>query len=68
MRIADATGTLAFSEVDTLNLNPNAPFTGRAAVNGIIQTVPEPKTDTMTLGIGAILGASVLLRRCSRHW
>lgn len=62
-----ATGTLTFSEVDTLSLDPNAPFTGRAAVNGTIQIVPEPKTDIMPFSMGALILAGVLLRRHSRY-
>lgn len=60
----DATGTLDFSEVDTLSLNSGVPFTGRASVNGTIQIVPEPKPGIPLLSMGAIIGLGVLLRRC----
>lgn len=62
---AGATGTLAFSEVDTLSLDPTVPTRARASVNGSfqvfpVQTVPEPRTVTTLVGMG-MTGAGVLL-------
>jgi hypothetical protein len=59
-----ATGTLDFSEVDTLSFRSGVPFTGRASVNGTIQIIPEPKPDIPLLSMGAIIELCVLLRRC----
>ncbi len=65
-RFEGATGTLSFLERGTRGV----PYIGTLAVNGSFQvassqTVPEPKTDTTLLSIGAI-GAGLLLRRRSR--
>jgi hypothetical protein len=72
-RFEGATGTLSFLEHGTRAV----PYIGTFAVNGSFQvassqTVPEPRTDTVLLSIGAI-GAGVLLYRrrrsldCSYH-
>ena len=61
-----ASGTLAFSEVDTLSLDPSVPTRARSALNGSFQVaptqVPEPRTDTTMLLVG-VIGAGVLLKR-----
>lgn len=62
-----ATGTLNFSEVDTLSLDPTIPTRARATVNGTIfvqpvQRVPEPTVTTTLLAIG-LIGASFELRK-----
>ncbi len=64
-----ATGTLAFSDVDTISLDPSVPTRARSTVNGSfqvppVQAVPEPRTDTTLTVVGAI-AAGVLLR-CRR--
>jgi hypothetical protein len=61
---AGATGTLAFSEVDQLNPDPNIlSLNGEALITGSIEVVPEPEAGIGTMvGIG-LLGASLLLRR-----
>lgn len=61
-----ATGTLTFSQVQPLSLQPGVALTGTASVNGSFQiAVPEPSTSTTLLGMGAI-AAGVLLCRRSR--
>ena len=62
---AGATGILNFSEVDALSLDPAVPTRARASVSGSFQTVPEPRTDALLVGMSTI-GAGVLLRRCSQ--
>ena len=61
-----ASGTLAFSEVDTLSLAPSVPTRARSSLNGSFQIAPtqvlEPRTDTTMLLMG-VIGAGVLLRR-----
>lgn len=66
-----ASGTLAFSEVDTLSLDPSVPTRARSSLNGSFQVaptqVPEPRTD-MTMLLMSVIGAGVLLRRYrTRH-
>jgi len=60
---AGATGTLAFSEVDTLSLDPTIPTRARATVNGSFQVVPqkvsEPTNITALIGLG-LIGVSLL--------
>lgn len=68
---AGATGTLDFSEVDALSLDPTVPTRAKSSVNGSIQVfpskaVPEPRTVTMLVGMG-IIGAGFLLRRHSQR-
>lgn len=60
----NATGTLTFSQVQPLSLQPGVALKGQAKVNGSFQVVavPEPTTNVIPLVIGAI-AASVLLRR-----
>jgi hypothetical protein len=65
-RFEGATGTLSFFEQGTRGV----PYIGTLAVNGSFQvaasqTVPEPKTDTTLIGIGAI-AAGLLFGRRSR--
>jgi hypothetical protein len=64
-RFEGATGTLSLLEHGTRAV----PYIGTLAVNGSFQvptqTVPEPKTDTTLLSIGAI-AAGLLLRQRSR--
>ncbi|GAB1541632.1 hypothetical protein NUACC21_43040 [Scytonema sp. NUACC21] len=60
-----ATGTLAFSEVDTISLDPRVPTRAKATLTGSfqvfpVQTVPEPKTTTTFIGMGVIWGAFLL--------
>ena len=61
-----ASGTLAFSEVDTLSLAPSVPTRARSSLNGSFQVaptqVPEPRTDTTMLLVG-VIGAGILLKR-----
>lgn len=63
---SNATGTLTFSQVQPLSLQPGVALTGQARVNGSFQVipVPEPTTNAIGLVIGAI-AASVLRHR--RH-
>ncbi len=63
-RFTGANGTLDFSEVGTLSLEPNTPFKGRAEVKGSFQVlqVPEPKSDTALVVMG-VFGVGVLRRR-----
>lgn len=58
-----ATGTLSASQSVPASIQIGVALTGEYTVNGTIQTVPEPRTDIMPLGMGAIVGAGVLLRR-----
>lgn len=60
-----ASGTLAFSEVDSLSLDPTVPTTGRATVSGSFEVIPEPEADT-TMVVVCAVGASILLRRLRR--
>lgn len=62
----NATGTLTFSQVQPLSLQPGVALKGQARINGSFQvvSVPKPTTNVIPLVIGAI-AASVLLRR--RH-
>lgn len=60
-----ATGTLSFSEVDTLSLDPAVPTRASSSVNGSFQVVPEPKNDVTLVGMG-IIGAGVVLRQRRR--
>jgi hypothetical protein len=67
-----ATGTLNFSEVDTLSLDPTIPTRGRATVNGRIsvppvQKVPEPTVTTTLLAIGLIASSFELRKHYSRN-
>jgi hypothetical protein len=64
-RFEGATGQLTLSEIGTFSTDPTVPYRANISVNGSFQTVPEPKTDTTLLSIGAI-GAGVLLYRRSR--
>jgi len=65
---AGATGTLAFSEVDTLSLDPTIPTRARATVNGsfqvVPQRVPEPTNITALICLG-LIGVSLLVYRRS---
>ena len=60
-----ATGTLSFSEVDALSLDPAVPTRASSSVNGSLQVVPEPKSDVTLVGMG-IIGAGVVLRQRRR--
>lgn len=66
-QFGNATGTLTFSQVQPLSLQPGVALTGQARVNGSFQVVPvpEPRTNAIPLVIGAI-ATSVLLRRRKR--
>ena len=57
-----ATGTLGFSEIDRISLDPAVPTTAQSSVNGLIEIVPEPKSNVALFGMG-IIAASVVLRR-----
>jgi hypothetical protein len=59
-RFKGATGTLFFDEVGTRGI----PYIGKLSVNGSFQTVPEPRADTILVGMG-VIGAGLLLRRRS---
>lgn len=63
---SSATGTLSFSEVDTLSLDPAVPTRASSSVDGSIQVVPEAKSDVTTLVGMGITGAGVMLRQ-RRH-
>jgi hypothetical protein len=60
-----ATGTLGFSEIDALSLDPSVPTRARSSANGSFQVVPEPKNDVTLVGMG-IIGAGVVLRQRRR--
>ena len=67
-----ATGTLNFSEVDTLSLDPTIPTRARATVNGRIyvppvQKVPEPTVTTTLLAIGLIASSFELRKHYSSN-
>lgn len=64
-RFSGATGTLLFTEEDTLSPDPTVPARGQAFVRGSFQTVPESKTNTAIVGLGMI-AVSFLLRQHSR--
>ncbi|MDF5734784.1 MULTISPECIES: PEP-CTERM sorting domain-containing protein [unclassified Nostoc] len=57
-----ATGTLAFSQIQPLSLQVGVALKGQFTVNGSFQTVPEPKTVTALIGVGA-MGVYLLMRR-----
>jgi len=59
----NAIGTLAFSEVDQLNLKPDVPFTGRAVVSGTIQIVSEPNSSSMAFSFVMFTVVGILFRR-----
>ena len=61
-KFSGATGTLAFSQVQPLSLQVGVALKGQAKVSGSFQTVPEPRTATTLIGMGAI-GAIFLRRR-----
>lgn len=60
----NASGTLNFSETDTLSADPSVlSVNGKALITGSIQAVPESKGEIGTfVGIG-LIGTGVLLRR-----
>lgn len=54
-RFSGANGTINFTEIEPLNLDPTAPLKGHAFLKGSFQTpqqVPEPATNTAVIGIG----------------
>ena len=56
-KFSGANGTLNFTEIEPLNLDPTAPLKGHAFLKGSFQTphqVPEPATNTALIGIGMI--------------
>ncbi len=63
-----ATGILASSQVQPLSLEIGVVLKGEVEVNGTIQTVPEPETSTIPVGMSVIVGAGILLRRCRTNW
>ena len=66
-QFGNATGTLSFSQVQPLSLQPGVALKGQARINGSFQAVavPEPKIDAIVLVIEAI-AASILLRHRNR--
>ncbi len=65
-QFGNATGTLTFSQVQPLSLQPDVALKGQARVNGTLTvSVPEPRTNMIPLVLSAI-SASVLLRRRNR--
>jgi len=62
-QFGNATGTLTFSQVQPLSLQPDVALKGQARVSGTLTvSVPEPRTNMIPLVMGAI-AASVMLRR-----
>ncbi len=65
-QFGNATGTLTFSQVQPLSLQPDVALKGQARVNGTLTVlVPEPRTNMIPLVMSAI-AASILLRRRNR--
>ncbi len=64
-KFSGALGTINFTEIEPLNLDPTAPLVGQAFLKGSFQTpqqVPEPATNTALIGIGTI-GTGLLVKR-----
>ncbi|MFH7031044.1 MAG: hypothetical protein ACHBN1_38295 [Heteroscytonema crispum UTEX LB 1556] len=64
-RFRGAISTLNFTEIESLDQDPNAPLKGQAFLSGSFQTpqkVPESSTNTTLIGLG-VIGVGFLLRR-----
>jgi len=62
-RFGGAIGMLNFSQVEPFSDEIRVSLKGEAVGNGTIEAVPEPRSSTIPLSMGVIIGAGVLLRR-----
>ncbi len=68
-RFSGATGTLSFTETESLDQPPNAPLKGQAVFSGsfqVPQKVPESRTSMALLGVG-VIGAGFLRSQRRRY-